>query len=374
MRLCYIWEIHSILQFLLIFSDISLLVFLSSKFHKKINFSCRSMLFVSSVNLSKWNLSPSFLNSLQNHAINLQLNSKERDNFLFLLFTSSGPHLYYSLNVYCSLRQYLSSKNYLFISLDLNSFKILQNHSIPTVLYSKKLPKFDITVFRLVVAYNLLLMGIDVVHSDSDLVYFDDPIQLFSDKYDLEISYEKPYLPSSYSNYSGNFLNCGFWKMKSTKKSILFMENWIKSCELIQLPDQESLVEYLKTQEYEWIENDTVLYNLANLNFNWTIRYFDNLLVTCSYSFYSKTNRILFLDEARRRNINRPIIYHLAWFWANRKPSALHEKNAWFIDFPKSKNCKKIPPNGTSCFWNKDYDTKDIKEIPRKFHEWRFPR
>ncbi|KAK8840270.1 hypothetical protein M9Y10_030824 [Tritrichomonas musculus] len=81
----------------------------------------------------------------------------------------------------------------------------------------------------------------------------------------------------------------------------------------------------------------------------------------------------MFLEDAKNRSIYRPIVYHLAWHWPTRKPSALHQKNAWFIDFPNSKDCKKKPPNGTYLFWDNNFNLKDVEEIPVKFKNYRFP-
>lgn len=363
---------HNLIHFIFLMT-IFLAVHFARSLHDYIVFNLQFFPQFRPIKLPKWNISIEFLRKIYDYCKGAPFSSLTGNRFIILFVTSSGPHIYYTLNAYCSLSLHVSPNYYLFIALDQKSYSIMKNRSIPTILYSNKVPKVDITVLRLVIAYHLLFWGVDVIHSDSDLVYFSNPLPLFTDRYDLEITYENPHLFKSYHRYSGFNLNCGFWKMRSSPKSIIFMKNWIISCEKYHMPDQESIVKYLSSQKGAWIENNVFLYNLTNLSFTWTIRYFDNLLVTLSCSIYYSRFRSMFLEDAKNRSIYRPIVYHLAWYWSTRKPSALHQKNAWFIDFPNSKDCKKKPPNGTYLFWDNNFNLKDVKEIPVKFKNYQFP-
>ncbi|OHS96170.1 hypothetical protein TRFO_10082 [Tritrichomonas foetus] len=318
-----------------------------------------------------YNLPLLFTQQLKNYSLNSPINNKSKHHTLFLFLTSSGYHLHYTANAYCSLKVYLQPNYYIFIALDKKSFIEMNNLNIPTILYSDTLPKVDITVLRLIIANQLLMWDVDVIQSDSDLVYFDNPLQLFEDEDDWEVSYENPQKISKFRKSPGYTINCGFWKLKSSTINKIFMKRWILSCFKYKMPDQESLTAYLKTQNGSWIDKNRFRFYFSDDKIYYTIQFIDTLKVTLANSIFCEKHRLLFKRSAKARNISMPVVYHLAWFWKTRKPSALADKNAWFINFPHNKKCKNPPPNGTKMFWDKKFDIQH--EIPLKFNMSHFP-
>lgn len=321
----------------------------------------------------KMMISERFIRKLRNYTNIAPINDKTGHKFLIIIATSSGPHLWYTLNYYCSIRLQIPSNYYLFISLDYKAYDELSKRGAPTILYSDTVPKYEITYLRMHVVYQLLLWNIDVLMTDSDMVYFNNPLPLFNNESDFEVSYEYLIFLHDYKNHDGFYGNLGFWKVIASSRTIKFIKNLLFWCCKVHSHDQAAFHAYLSTQKGNWISDSVFVYNLTDLNMSFSIHYLDNLQITLSNSIYCHQNRKKFTKEALRRKIYMPIIYHVAWYWPTRKASSFYEKNAWFVNFPDSKDCKKVPPNGTLLFWDSKYDLPQSPKFPRKWPPLSFP-
>ncbi|KAK8841753.1 hypothetical protein M9Y10_026700 [Tritrichomonas musculus] len=325
----------------------------------------------------KWTIPRAFLRSLKNSINQFPINEKTGHPFIMIAATTGWPYIWYTLNYYCSLRLRIPSNYYLFIAMDDESYNEMRSRGIPTIQYSHKPPKSDITtestVLRMAIVYQLLQWKVDVLVTDTDMVFFENPLTMFDNVSDFEVSYEMLNFLPDYKNHEGYWGNLGFWRVNSNEKSLVFIKNLFEWCFKLKTHDQNAFHGYLKTQKGEWLSDTVFIYKLSDLNMNWSIHYLDNLQITLSNSIFCGKNRRAFTKEALRRNISMPIIFHLAWYWPTRKASVLYEKNAWFVDFPHSRDCKAAPPKGTQFFWDNKFDLPDSPQIPKKFPVNNFP-
>lgn len=330
--------------------------------------------YITILNETKLMISSYFINSIQKYSKNAPINPKTRNPFLILFITSSGPHIWYALNAYCSIKAFLPSNYFIFVALSLESYLELKKYGVPAILFSYKAPPVvKNTIVKIFIIYQLLLSGIDVFFSDVDLVFFDNPLKVLNNNSDIEIIYEYAFFKHEYKNIGSHCVNTGLFKLNSNQKNIKFVKKWIQLCYEWKTEEQTALAMYIKSKNGTWISEDVFNIYSSDLNDSLSFHYFDTLLVTMSNSLYSYKIRKRFSKEARKRNIYKPVIFHLAWYWPTRKPSILYEKNAWFINFPKSKKCKKIPPNGTALIWDNKYDLPESPQIPKKFLIKYFP-
>lgn len=124
----------------------------------------------------RWSIPRTFLTNLKNIINQFPVNVKTGHPIIMLAATTGWPYIWYTLNYYCSLRLRVPSNYYLFIALDDESYFEMKKRGIPTIQYSHKAPKNDITtdttVLRMAIAYQLLQWKVDVLLTDTDMVFF----------------------------------------------------------------------------------------------------------------------------------------------------------------------------------------------------------
>lgn len=365
--------VEIIIQYTLIFVICIHYYYYFAKYNRNINFEGDINEFIMVLNETKLKVGSIFMKSFKNYSKYAPINNITGNPFLILFITSSGPHVWYAINAYCSIRVYLPSNYFIFVALNKNASTELQKYGVPTILYTYTAPPIQKTVLKVFITYQFLLSGIDVFFADVDLVFFDNPLKILNNNSDLEISYELAYFKHQFKQFGGQNVNTGIYKINSNPNSIRFVKKWIELCYNLKTEEQTALNNYINSQNGTWISDDVYRIFCSDLNFSFSFHYFDTLIVTMSNSLYAHRIRKTFTKEAIRRNILKPVVFHLAWYWPTRKPSVLYEKNAWFNDFPKSKKCKDVPPNGTKLIWDKKYDLPESPQIPRKLPIEYFP-
>lgn len=316
----------------------------------------------------KWMVNKHFTRSLKNYSRYAPIDPKTKNPTLILFMTSSGPHIWYSLNAYCSIRTFLPTNYFIFIALDSDAYYELKSYGVPTILYKYKAQRIRTTVLKVILTYQALLLGIDAFFSDVDLVFFDSPFKVLNNVSELEIIHEIADFPPKTLQ-----TNTGLYKVNSNKNSIAFVKKWIELC-FMWNDEQIALNNYIVSSNGSWIGDNVYKIYSSDLNFSVSIHHFDSFLVTMSNSLFSNQMRKIYSNEALRRKIYKPVVFHLAWYWPTRKPSVLYEKNAWFNDFPNSKKCKDVPPNGTQLIWDNKYDLPESPNIPKKYPIKNFPK
>jgi hypothetical protein len=267
--------------------------------------------------------------------------------------SGSGIHGYYAANLYCSL-QALHYTSVLWIATDELSSSYLQQRDCVSIRWGHDPPKdfFSMTMLRWFIMEELLSSGYEVFYCDTDSVFLGNPDDLLFGDVDIEFTAEA-IVATITKDYPANQVNTGHIRAFPTQSSLSFIKDFISYAftnrhqypEIFQ-HDQTLLIAYLGTMTWSYSNPHFLFSNGLKLGF------FDPLKSSTGGQLQVSGNRKMMTQEAEKRGVTRPIVYHLAFWPQGRKPSALSERNLWFVDFPRSMRCLDPPPNGTSFFWN----------------------
>lgn len=310
-----------------------------------------------------------FAKTLVEYASNASINPKTNRKCIMTFMTTSGIHLDYGANIYCSLKAVgFKDSDLIFIALDHRAYETLRELNIPVLLYSSQAPNVMFTVFRLAIAEVLLEHNFEVIGADNDAVFLDHPDNIFLNdaSVDWEVTPEADVMEIT-PLYRPALINCGFWKMYPSARTLRFLNRWITTCLATNEPDQETLCKWLENRKTgQWLSKYQYRFDLTDeILDHFTIRIIDPFVITLAHSIMTIKTRKKWTMASMARGITRPKIFHMAYYWPTRKPSCLGEKNLWFIDFPNSKTCKTPPPTGTQNFWNDAFDFNT--SLPREY-------
>lgn len=317
---------------------------------------------------SEYMLPTRFVIDLKEFVSRAPINPKTGSRQMMVFLTSDKEHLDYGANMYCSLMAAGFLKDHLiFLALNRESYTEMQDLGIPCILLTEKVPKCMVTVFRLSVMLQLLMWGVEVLHCDTDAVFMGHPYSLILNdgSVDWEVAIENPVVAVT-KRLKVWSINGGFWKMYPHDASIRWIRFWINYCYTLRQPDQESMIHFFQNHTAgEWTGDSIYTFDLQqSIGTPLRVKYIDPLLATLAHSIFCEKHRKMYRKAGAPRGITRPVLFHMAWYWPSRKPSCLFEKNLWFTEYPKSRHCKEVPPNGTECFWDRKYDL--VSPIPRK--------
>jgi hypothetical protein len=288
------------------------------------------------------------------------------NNQVMFSLCGSGIHAFYNANLFCSLNA-VNFSSVLWIGLTRESFEILQGRDCVSILWRENCPTdiFYLTIIKWFISRYLLNFGYEVFYCDTDAVFMGSPDDLVFDGVDIEFTAEIAG-PRITRRYPANCVNCGHVKMFPTKATIAFVRAFIEYAyaqrhvfKVKFQHDQTLMNAYIRTIGWQFKGSHFLLRNGLKLGL------FDPMLSVTGASVHMQVIRSPMTKEAIRRGIRVPILYHLAYWPAHRKPSALDERNLWFADFPNSLRCRDPPPNGTALFWDNQYNIQS--RFGRKF-------
>jgi hypothetical protein len=289
-----------------------------------------------------------------------------RNNQVMFTLCGEGIHAFYAANLFCSLAA-LNYSSVLWIALTRAALRFLRKRNCVAILWREELngDMFYFTIIKWFVARYVLRLGYEVFYCDTDAVFLGNPDRLFFEGVDIEFTAEIA-MPVIEPQYPANVVNCGHVKMFPTNATVSFVDGFIEYAharrydfERIFQHDQTIMQSYLKMIGWTSEGKCFLFGNGVKLGF------FDPMLSVTGSSINVMSIRSRMTTAAIERGITRPVLYHLAFWPPERKPSALDERNLWFVDFPNSLQCREPIPNGTKLFWDNQYNT--ISRFSRRF-------
>ena len=189
-------------------------------------------------------------------------NKKEKDPFLRLVGHVKRENI---VILSCLNKNYLfmfriwkdffikhGRKNLIIISLDRETHNEVQSYGFNSFFHdAENINKSELWNIRLDYIARAIKSGVHVIQTDLDAFWFKDIIPFLDDyKGDLFIS-RGGGLPKSVVEVWGFCLCCGFFMLKSNKRTKSFISKWIKLVEE-KKDDQVALNEYFLENEIKW--------------------------------------------------------------------------------------------------------------------------
>ena len=122
----------------------------------------------------------------------------------------------------------LKIDNYLIIALDKDLHTYLKDKSIPTLLRPCELDLGKLWVHRVEILLELMKQGYDVIHSDADAIWLKDPLPYLNALPQDMIFSQGTIWPPDVQEKWGFVLCCGFFMLRSNKKTLHFMQDLLK--------------------------------------------------------------------------------------------------------------------------------------------------
>ena len=155
-------------------------------------------------------------------------------------------------------------ENYIFISLDSEIHNHLIDNGFNSVLHAFEGELGDFWVFRLKTINSLIGSGLNIVHSDADAFWIDNPLdEINSIDADI-ISSQGSVFPQDVLAEWGLVLCCGFQVFRSTLKTLALFESLIPLVEEFK-DDQMAINRLLKMRGLKW-SKDADSYRLSHNN------------------------------------------------------------------------------------------------------------
>ena len=121
-----------------------------------------------------------------------------------------------------------SIKNFIIIALDKQLYKHLVSHNIPTILRPCELDLEKLWIHRVKVLMEFMQNGYDIIHSDADAIWFKDPLPYLNAMPQDMIFSQGTIWPPDVQEKWGFVLCCGFFMLRSNKKTLHFMQDLLK--------------------------------------------------------------------------------------------------------------------------------------------------
>lgn len=150
-------------------------------------------------------------------------------------------------------------ENLLVVSLDKDVNKLLHEKNIASLLFEWDGDLSNLWIERVNVFKQLLELGYDVIHSDADAVWLDDPIT-YCESLGVDVAFSQGTIwPPKVYDKLGVVLCCGFFYLRSSPQTIELLESW-QSAIQVDCDDQKSLNELLMDKGLAWpVKEDYVL-------------------------------------------------------------------------------------------------------------------
>ena len=295
--------------------------------------------------------------------------NEETGRHQIILFVTNEGVINFARNAICSLSHVIDADyKYVAVALDEVSYVSLKkfganviyyasNFTHETVNYRHKVDFYNIVKIREHIAYKILKMGADVIISDVDIVYLQDPVQLFTSKCDFEVQCDSKVATSIPYDKNNVFwsVNLGFYKMAPTDAIIKFVPIWEYQMEhMPESHDQTTLWMLLRGKLVQLEEGNILIADIKKLigaksRVPLSIKYIDPLLAVNAGGVFLDGKEEWKLKAAQRR-IKKPVICHFFHLSENtHKEQLMKSKNLWYLD--KQGNCMVKPPKGHSWPW-----------------------
>ena len=149
--------------------------------------------------------------------------------------------------------QRIGVDNFLIIALDKKLYDHLQNKNINSRLYPCELDLGKLWIHRIEVILKLLKEGYDIIHSDADAIWLQDPLPyLDSLPHDMIFSQGTVWPPDVHEAW--NFvLCCGFFMIRSNKDTLKFIHTLLQQVKKDK-DDQRSCNRLLLDMQTTWEE------------------------------------------------------------------------------------------------------------------------
>ena len=305
---------------------------------------------------SKWALPKEFLQELWDFVQKSPKNPSTNRHELMFTVVNKGQ-VDFSENWFCSLKRTNPKKNsFVIIALDEESYKDLKKLDAPTIRLRSNFTKksvnnmeivdfYDIVKIRPTILHQLLMWNCETILSDSDIVFFSDPHKLFTGGAEFEAQSDSKeffdYKPYEKKNPLFWKVNLGFYKVIPTPGVLSLMKEWLVRCYLTpKLVDQSALKRILTENCDAYNDNDGVLSEHTEHG-KIKIRILDPMLAVNAGGIYLDGKEAS-KNEAKRRNINVPVLCHFFHLGrASEKKKLMVDNNQWFV-----KNGKCVLPHG----------------------------
>ena len=297
------------------------------------------------------------------------VNSKTLRHQIILFVTNEGL-LHFAKNSLCSLSHATDSTYlYVIVALDEVSYVSLKNFGANVLFYSsnfthesvnyrQKIDFYNIVKIREHIAYKIINFGADAIISDVDIVYFANPLTLFTNMYDFEVQCDSRTAVEIPMEENGRVywsVNLGFYKIAPSEANLKFIPIW--EYQMQNMPeshDQATLWGLLRGKLIQLKDKDVLLADIRKFlrekkSVPLTIKYIDPMLaVNAGGAFVYNKN--LWAYTAKQRNISKPVLCHFFHLSENTdKERLMKKKNLWYIDHQE--RCMKSPPKGHSWPW-----------------------
>lgn len=311
---------------------------------------------------TNWSLTDEIKEQLWEAIQKSPINEKTGRHYL-MVFLSNAGMIEYTLNSLCSIKLAGVEKNKrITIALDQEAYDKLKNIDEPVILFEKNFTKKLVNSHKLVDFYNIvkirptivhqfLLWNTEFIHSDSDIVYLKNPLEVFNDEADYEVQCDsKEYYQIPYKKMPVPWqVNLGFYKVHPSPVLLKLLPLCLKGMyEEPRRHDQSVMRKILKPYPTTWLNEDTVIVNTSTLlgenTPNITFRFLDPMFVTNAGGLYQEGHDD-WKNEAKRRNIDIPTLVHFFHIGHSReKKIVMKDNNLWFVD--KQNKCVKEKPKG----------------------------
>ena len=188
-------------------------------------------------------------------------------------------------------------ENFMIISLDEKLHHYLQGKKIASLLRPCELDLGKLWIHRVDIILELMEEGYDIIHSDADAVWIKDP-QPYLNKLDQDMIFSQgTYWPLDVHKKWGFVLCCGFFYMKSNKKTLDFM-NKLAERVRIDKDDQISCNRLLMEEGLSWgVPEDT-----------YTLTFRDHDFICSTKCIFGKTDTLsaVLLPHAKFQRITEP--------------------------------------------------------------------
>jgi len=189
-------------------------------------------------------------------------------------------------------------------------------------------------MLKLVIQYQLLTMNVDTTICDDDVVFYKDPFDLFDPDTDFQVESEGGDREFS-EKFEYDKLNSGFFRVVPSELVVRFYNFWAR----IAIHNQTHLDQYilgemiepLRDKRYSGVARQ--YYDISKfptfagetLRMTW----FDPMLVPTARLFHWERDATL--EEARKRGIRRPYVFHGAYLRREQKTMAFAQNDLWLV-------------------------------------------
>ena len=261
---------------------------------------------------------------------------------------------------FCSMKLAgIPPNQHVFVATDEEAYASMKALNPQTVFFPSEFTREAVNVFKFlnyseilkmkpVVAHQFLLWGAEVIQVDVDIVFLENPFEVFNDEDDLQIQSDSDVIVQyNISEPIPMKPNSGFYKFRPTPVVMKFFKEYLTKCfSNPKTREQHALSSILKAHPKKWIDINTFCMDYNNENM--TIRYLDPLLIS-NAGGNRKDGKEIFANEARRRGVKRPKMVHFFHVgFIREKRSLIKDLNMSCVT--ADNQCKTEQPDGIKYF------------------------